>query len=204
MIAFNIAISYSLFTNKKQTTIITDKYWDCDFQINYLIENQNKLITFSKLQYHAENQQVDNVKLYDKNNKELFLQDLLSNRPKLIYYYSEKSCTGCFEPFLYKLDSISNYLETENIIIISNFSNYRSLKASIKNKYKNINIYRTEEKIKIIDTSDYDYAYAFLIKANREAHKIIITDKINTDFTNEYLNYIADYFKYIHTTQHGK
>lgn len=195
LILLNIIISYSLYTNKNKLASVVEKYWDYDFKINYLLDNHQKLILFSKLQYHAENQEIKNIIIYDKENKELPISDILSNHSKLIYYYSEKGCNGCFEPFLYKLDSISNFIGKNNIIVISDFPNYRIFKASTENKLKNINIYRVSEKLELIKSQEHEFAYAFLMKSDRKAHKVIITDKINTDFTNEYLSYIGEYFK---------
>ena len=195
LILFNIAVSYSLYINKIKLTSIVEKYWDYDFQINHLLDNHNKLITFSKLQYHAENQEIKDIMIYDKENKELPISDMLSNHSKLIYYYSEKGCNGCFEPFLYKLNSISNSIGKNNIIVISDFPNYRTFKASVGDKFKNIDIYRISERPELIKAQDHEYAYAFLMKSDRRAHKVIITDKINTDFTNEYLSYLSEYFK---------
>lgn len=197
LIAFNIITIYSLYTNRNQLNMIANKYWEYDFQINHLLDNRNKLITFHKIQYYAENCLINNIKLYNRDNKELFLQNILSHSPQFIYYFSEKGCTGCFEPFLYKLDSLSNSIGSDNIIVISEFSNNRSFKKFIENKFNKINIYRTKEKLGIINIQDYEYAYAFLTDSNRKAHKVIITDKSNVDFTDEYLKYTIDFFKYI-------
>ena len=190
-------IIFILYKNKENLSVIAKEYWDCHFQLNYIIDNRDKSITLSIFQYHAENKNVTNVELYDCNNKNIFLADILSNRPKLIYYYSEKGCLGCYEPFLYKLDSLSNSIGSDNIIVISDFSNHRSFMVSMNNKFKHLNIYRTKEKLEIISNKENDYAYAFLIESDMKAHKVIITDKSNTDFTSEYLNYMIEYFKHV-------
>lgn len=195
LIILNLFTCYSLYTNKVKLTSVTEKYWDYDFRINHIMDNREKLITFSKLQYHAENQEVKNIALYDKDNKKVFISDILSNHSKLIYYYSETGCSSCFEPFLYKLDSITNLIGKDNIIVISDYANYRTFKASVNDKFKHINIYRITQKLDMIKTHDNDYAYAFLMKSDRKAHKVIITDKINTDFTDEYISYMTEYFK---------
>lgn len=197
LIIFNIVIGFTLYKYKTELDRSIEKYWNCHFQLNYIIDNIDKLTTLSILQYHAENQTVENIKLYSKNNKNIFLSDIVSNSPKLIFYYSEKGCSACYEPFLYRLDSISNSIGIENIIVISDFSNHRSFTVATKNKFNNLNIYRTEEKIKIINDKEYNYAYSFLIKSDMIANKVIITDKSNTNISNEYLNYMIEYFKRI-------
>lgn len=197
MIVFNIIMCVKLYKNKNNLKELSEKYWDCHFQLNYNIDNVDKLVALSILQYNAENKYVSNVELYDRYNNKQLLSDVLSDQPKLLYFFSEKGCSGCYEPFLYKLDSLGYALGAHNIIVVSDYHNYRSFTSVVNNKYNNINLYRTDGKIQIVSDKEYDYAYAFLINSNRKAEKVIITDKYNVKFTDEYLLYISEYFKHI-------
>lgn len=195
LVLLNIFACFSLYSMRKEKQLLIEKCLEYDFQINYSIDNRNKLLLFSQLQLRAENMKINNITLTGKNDKETPLYNLLTDEPKLIYYFSTDGCTGCYEPILFKLDSISKIVGEDKILIISDIPSKRIFESFIDGKFEHINLYRINEKFNLVKNPDYEFAYAFLLDKRAIAYKVIITDKNNVDFTNAYFTSFVEFAK---------
>lgn len=195
LVLLNISACFSLYTKRKEIQLLIEKCLEYDFQMNYSIDNRNKLLLFSQLQLRAEDMEINNVTLIGKDDKKIPLYDLLTDTPKLIYYFSTSGCTGCYEPVLLKLDSISKVIGEDKILIVSDIPSKRIFESFIDGKFEHINLYRINEKFNLVKSPDYEFAYAFLLDKRAIAHKVIITDKSNVDFTDAYFASFIEFTK---------
>ena len=153
----------------------------------------------------AEGGTVNNIVLFGLDGDSVRLNQKLSTTPKLVYYFSSNGCPGCFEPVLFRLDSLGKKIGYENIIILAKFSNTRGLKVYWEDKPQQIPIYRVSENPGLFYSNlDYEYAYSFLLSNNGIARKFIVTDKSNTLFIENYFGLIFEYFQNIKFPIHQK
>ena len=190
-----LAILLSCFSIKnqnlvKEKNIQIEKLKELDVEKQYIVEN---LAVISKLQYFAEGKKIDNCMLYKENKDSLHLLDLLSDKPKLVYFFSEQSCTVCSHPFLKKIVNLSEKIGKENVLIVGKFLNHRNYKSFLQDNIIEHEIYRIGCDLNLFPEYN-DYAMAFLLSNNRIIDKLIIVDKTNVLLSDNYIKLIEKQF----------
>ena len=156
----------------------------------YMIEN---LTIISKLQYMAEGRKISDLILYEVNKDSTNLNSLLSQKGKLVFFFSEQSCSICFLPFLKKLEKLSNIIGEDNIIVMGKFSNNRSFKTFLIDNNIKQKIYRVNRDLDIFHEYN-DYAMAFILSKDMVIDKFIIIDKTNVSLSDNYIEIIKKRF----------
>ncbi len=108
-----IFIIFSLKREKKgfsyknmENLIISEKYWT---------------------EFSSQNSIISNCYIFDfqNDNDSVYLSDILNNSPKLVFWFSESSCSICIEEELKNLVELSKIIKKEDIVIIGSFQNMR-------------------------------------------------------------------------------
>lgn len=154
-------------------------------------KNENRLI-LSLGQLVLEGEKLNDIPLYTKDDEKTNLSNVLTESYKLIYFFSHDGCNACYEPFLIKLEEMSQKIGKENMLLLTNM-NRRTLKLLWGEKDDELYPYRMIEEFNS-PAFDISYAYAFLLNKDMTIKKLVITDKINTTLSNSYLNYLVQYF----------
>lgn len=197
LMGLNIVVSYKLYRTRQERQRLYSGWLTCQSDADLKTYTHDNLKAISKIQFIAEGETARNVKLYDTAGKEAgTLQEHLSEEPKLIYFFSNQGCAGCYEPVLYKLDSLVNNIGKKHLLVLGEFPNRQTMDVYGLEKYPNLPIYRIGEELGLFHSlTDSHYAYAFLMDKNRVARKFIITDKSNVDFSDAYFSLLTDYWK---------
>ncbi|MBE6301160.1 MAG: hypothetical protein E7085_04800 [Parabacteroides distasonis] len=190
-----LAIFLSYFSIKNQHLVKEknqqiEKLQELDAEKQYVIEN---LAVISKLQYFAEGKIVKDILLYKENKDSISLGKLLSENPKLIYYFSEQSCTVCSLPFLKKVSELAGRIGKEQVIVIGKFQNHRSYQSFLQENAIGLEVFRIDRDLDIFPEYN-DYAMAFMLSDNRIIDKLIIVDKTNVLLSDNYLKLVEKYF----------
>ncbi len=192
LIIFNIASVYQLFAEREMKKKVYSLLLESKSDYELIVDNNNDLVTILRMQISVEGEHLDNVAITNLPGENDMLKNLFSDEYKLVYFFPEKGCPSCYEPFLLKLLEMRDSIGKENIVLITDF-NLRSLKSFWVDKDSEMFPFRLSRNWGIPQTEPA-FAYAFLLNKDMVVRKIIITDKINVDFCSEYLNYIVSYF----------
>ena len=125
----------------------------------------------------------------------------LVKSPKLIYRLCETSCAQCIKNDTARLKNLATIIGPENIIIISDYVNVRSLKL-MHNQLNNIQIFNYRDSFNIsMDSNSIDRKinYFFLLDKDLLIHFPFISNE-NPEIANVYLNRIKEYFIANHVT----
>lgn len=181
----------------KKNNIFNNRWLTCQSDADLENYTQENLKAISKIQFIAEGEMARNVRLYDTDGKEAgTLKDHLAGESKLIYFFSVQGCAGCYEPVLYKLDSLVNRIGRNRLLVLAEFPNKRTMDVYGMEKHPDLPVYRIQEDLGLFRSlTDSHYAYAFLTDKTLIARKFIITDKSNVDFSNAYFDLLTDCWK---------
>lgn len=189
---FNVVLISKIKRKDKYVKHLYNEMLDYKYEADLSIDKGEKLSLISDLQFRSEDEKLNNILLYDTEEKEVFLADLLSNQDKLVYYFSSKGCYTCYEPVIHKLDSLSEHVGEKRIILIAHFPSRRDLKAMWSNNGIKIKPYLAQEELNFPKTEP-QFAYLFLLNNSCKAQKVIITDNTNIPYYNKYIHYMYDY-----------
>lgn len=197
LIVLNVWTSYRLFSVQQEKERLYNGWLTCKSDADLKDYTQDNLKAISKIQFIAEGEKARNVELYDMQGKVAgTLKDYVAGESKLIYYFSNRGCVGCYEPVLYKLDSLVKKIGKEHLLVLADFPNRRTLDVYWSEKQMDLPIYRVHEDLGLFRSlTDAHYAYAFLTDKNLVARKFIITDKSNVGFSDAYFTLLTDYWK---------
>lgn len=154
-----------------------------------LLQKQNtqlkNLKILSKLQHAGEGSKLNDVYVYDAQGDSLKFSNLLDDTNRIIFFFSEYSCSSCYLPFLKKMTEMYEELK-DKVIIVAGFENKRDFKIYKKDIKTPFAIYRTRSNFDIFP--DYnDYSLAFLINKNMIIDNLIIIDQSNKEYIDDYL-----------------
>lgn len=197
LICLNVWLSYNLYRTRQEKHRLYNGWLSCQSDADLQNYTHDNLKAISKIQFIAEGEVAHNVKLYGTDGKEAgTLKDHLSAEPTLIYFFSNQGCAGCYEPVLYKLDSLVNKIGKEHLLVLAEFPNRRTMEVYGLEKHVDLPVYRIQEELGLFRSlTDMHYAYAFLMDKDLVARKFIITDKSNIDFSDAYFALLTDYWK---------
>lgn len=196
LVCLNVWVCYRYYTTQQEKNNLYKGWLDCKSNADLQAYTNDNLKAISKIQFIAEGEIARNVKLYDVEGKEAgSLQKQLSSEPKLIFFFSNRGCAGCYEPVLYKLDKWVEKIGKEHLLVLADFPNQRTMDVYWSEKRMDLPIYRIQEDLDLVRSlNDSHYAYAFLMDQSRVARKFIITDKSNVSFSDAYFDLLGDYW----------
>jgi uncharacterized HAD superfamily protein len=137
---------------------------------------------------------LNNVMIEDFNNKTYQLKELIKDRSKLIFMFSELNCQTCIDMQLPNIEQLSKDIGAENIILLASYSNKRDLVqfARINNiKLEIYNFDKSEIEIPLIDTN---VPFFFILNPNLTSTCFFIPEKSMPKHTIAYLNIVKHRF----------
>ena len=154
-----------------------------------IVQKQNtqleNLKTLSKLQYAGEGNKVNDIYVYDVQGDSLHFSDLLDDTDKIIFFFSEYSCSSCYLPFMKKMTAMYEELK-DKVIIIAGFGNKRDFKIYMEDVKIPFSTYRTKTNFNIFPEYN-DYSLAFLTNRNMVIDNLMIIDQSNKGYIDDYL-----------------
>ncbi|MFC2119033.1 hypothetical protein ACFLSY_10360 [Bacteroidota bacterium] len=111
---------------------------------NFLIlENHiNNIKNNQGIQYQSEGVLINNnIPLITVNYDTILFKDIINEKPKIILYFSEASCSKCFEEELDNLNNISKQIGNDNIAVLASFDKIQYLAKLIRLKQIKFPIY---------------------------------------------------------------
>lgn len=164
------------------------------------IQNQqsfnDELIIHMQLYRLMSEFQIDlNTKVRLENGTTKCIKDISSNTMQLVFRFNEFTCKSClFEEFS-KLDSISNIIGHNNIIILGAYESDKDLfivKRLLRMKHHIYNV-----KMGDFDCSidSCNVPYMFIMDKDYYANNIFIPLKVNNKLTDEYYKTIVNLFE---------
>ena len=113
-VCINIGMCFLSDKNKLNNRKIQKIVVASQLQTDDLTEKLETLNQLSIIQYMAEGGTVNNIVLFGLDGDSVRLYEKLRTTPKLMYYFSANGCPGCFEPVLFRLDSLGKKIGYEN------------------------------------------------------------------------------------------
>lgn|GEM_PF-995668 len=172
--------SYSNINNQNQKALIYE-----------LEDDINKLLSNDSLKFLSEQQVIDkNIRLESINGEELLLQDIITDKSKLIFMFSELNCISCYEKIINDLNRHINVIGKENVLILAYYSNPRELYAFMRVNQIKCKVYNIESKSLGLMIDNENIPYLFLLDSSFKTNFMFIPDKKYTKLTEAYLNWI--------------
>lgn len=91
---------------------------------------------------------MNDIYVYDVQGDSIHFSDLLDDTNKIVFFYSEYSCSSCYLPFMKKMTEMYDELK-DKVIIVAGFGNKRDFKIYMKDVKIPFSIYRTNTNFNI-------------------------------------------------------
>ncbi len=188
LFAIVIYLSFELLKRNKEATNLIKEIAQYEYRLD---KNKRK---YGK-EVFSDYQIMDNIYLTDIEGDSIQISQLLET-PKFVYRFSCQSCFTCVEEDLKQIIQFGDIIGYQNIIIIADYENVRSL-ASIKNKYNiksPIYIYKNRINLMVEAESESERATFYFIIDSTLCVKLVFLSESYTEFENLYLKRIEQYF----------
>lgn len=143
------------------------------------------LKTISKLQYAGEGTNLNDIYVYDVQGDSIHFSDLLDDTNKIVFFYSEYSCSSCYLPFIKKMTEMYDELK-DKVIIVAGFGNKRDFKIYMEDVKIPFFTYRANTNFNIFPEYN-DYPLVFLMNKNMVIDNLMIIDQSNKGYIDDYL-----------------
>jgi hypothetical protein len=145
------------------------------------------------IQYQSENNIINNIWGYVKQDEKVDLKSLLSDSLTLIFRYNENNCNICVEEALKPLMEYSAKIGIKNILIITSYRNIRTMQIFIRKYAPGIHVFNSNEDINL-PIEKWSTPYFFLIDNTLKVQLVFIPIKEIQNYTREYLNIVNQQF----------
>ncbi len=154
-----------------------------------LLQRQNtrleNLKTLSKLQHAGEGEVLKDIYVYDGDGDSIHFSRLLDDTKKIVFFFSEYSCSSCYTPFMKKMTEMYEELK-DKVIIVAGVESKRDFKIYMEDKKIPFAVYRTSKNFNIFPEFN-DYSLVFLISRNMVIDNLMIIDQSNKEYIDNYL-----------------
>lgn len=137
---------------------------------------------------------LDNITIEDFNNKTYQLKELINERSKLIFMFSELNCQTCIDMQLPNIEQLSKDIGAENIILLASYSNKRDLFQFARINRIKLEIYNFDKNDIQIPIIDSNVPFFFIINSNLTSNCFFIPEKSLPKHTISYLNIVKHRF----------
>lgn len=108
-----------------------------------------------------------NTSFKNLNEERILLKDLVKNKPKILFRYSNRNCWSCVEKLLkrinsYKIDSLLK----KNIVIIASYDEYRPFTVMHKNIDWGFEPYFFSEKFDYLNADKLNQPYLMVLDSS--------------------------------------
>lgn len=199
IIIISILVIYqSLNIKGLNKTIVEDLNNTKELKNSFHLTNE-LLINNIGLQFQSDGLYLDkNAKLITIDEDTIIISDILNKTPKVFYYYSELSCSVCFEEELRNLENASEKIGKENIILLVSFRKLRDITALIRIHQIDFKLYNLNFRPIGIPVEDYNVPFVFLADNTYKINHLFIPSKEINNLSDMYYDII--YNKYYNDT----
>lgn len=191
LFCFNITLLLTLkkeredFQNLNQSNKIS-----CD-SLRQLKNSIDVLFLNTSFMFEFQSDKIDkNIVLFDEKENKITLKQLVQNKPKLIFKYSDLNCNVCIDEQINLLKKASEKIGSENIIILANYNSPRELSQFIRMNqinFKVFNLRNTE-----FTSVDRSLPYYFILDESFSLNLLFIPIKGNTSLSQLYFNKVSE------------
>ena len=183
-VCFSISIVlYKIQMRKEQ--VITEKNKIVSDKLNSL---QNKYFLEIHDNYHQINPE---MKISNSSEDTLLLKDIISENPKLFFYFSGLTCESCVEAELLRLKEKVKDIDSENIILLAAYENIRSLFLLCKANGANYLSYIIHEDSFELNDDKQQLPYYFIMMDDLWMKDFFVIDQNAPEITDKYLKIIV-------------
>jgi len=144
------------------------------------------------LEFHDNSHQITpEMKISNISEDTLFLKDIISENPKLIFYFSGLTCESCVEAELLRLKEKVKDIDSENIILLAAYENIRSLYLLCRANEVNFPSYIIHEDSFGLNADKQQLPYYFIVMDDLWMKDFFVIDQNAPDFTDKYLDIIV-------------
>lgn len=152
-----------------------------------------------QLQFQNKNKQfLKNILLTTGDNNKIMLSSILkSDKPKLVFFYSQLNCQVCVDTEIEKLKMFSKIIGIDNIVIICSYENRKDFLIFKKINNLNLKIYNLGLKNTLgLPLEKYNIPFLFMANSKFRAQDIFVPFKGFPSISDMYYKFILDkYFK---------
>jgi hypothetical protein len=145
------------------------------------------------IQYQSENNTINNIEGYIRQNEKTDLKSLLSDSLTFVFRYNENNCNICVEEALKPLMEFSTQIGVKNILIITSYRNIRTMQIFIRKQAPGIHVFNSNEDINL-PIEKWNTPYFFLLDNTLKAQLVFMPIKEIQNYTREYLNVVNQRF----------
>lgn len=139
------------------------------------------------------------LKLTNHNIKDrdsvINLKEIIGKTPKLIFKFSETDCSECVKSEVINLDILSKEVGSENIIILTGFSNPKNFLLFRTKSETNIRAYNMENQILGLPIETENYPFLFIVDSSLNVNSIFVPFKEAPVLSEKYYNIVKKNFK---------
>lgn len=185
-IAVCFSISIVLYKiQKRKEQVITERSKTVSDKLNNL---QNKYF----LEIHDNSHHINpDMRISNISEDTLLLKDIISENPKLIFYFSGLTCESCVEAELLRLKEKVKDIDSENIILLASYENIRSLFLLCKANGVNYPSYIINEDSFGLNADKQQLPYYFIMMDDLWMKDLFVIDQNAPDITDKYLEIIV-------------
>jgi len=158
------------------------------YQIGLNILTQNSI-----MQYEMENDLVDGkIKVVNTDFDTIELKDILSEKDKLIFHFSDQECSECLAKQFEILCELQDSIGIDNAIILSTSKSLRQLSVVYRQNKLKFKLYQIPDyKYFTSKQKDLNRPFYFLSSRDCILHNVHIPDKSMVPLTRIYLRTIG-------------
>jgi len=195
LLSLNIVLSFFLTSKNAVISVLNKKIYECDAKMNYVsFKNEHYAKIIGWLQHLEQIKFSPYQKLIKENGDSIVLSNLVGEKPKLIFRYSELNCNVCVDAQLALIKTFIEKYGEENLIMISSYKFRKTVyQFKILNNIRN-EIFNVDFLNQSID--NLNTPYYFILDNTYIPKMMFIPEKAFPEDTEEYFKKIQNmYFK---------
>jgi hypothetical protein len=173
-----------LFDSKIKKIVSENEFLNDD--ISQILDNEELTIKFDNFTLNP------NLLLYTTKNDTVVINDLLTKRGKLVFYYSDQYCDMCYKNLLKQVNNFITYSGTKNIIVLAEYKNLRDFHYFLKDNEIKAEIYLISVNIGFPDQT-IKQPFFFMIDQSLKVKYFYAPYKKYLRNVNKYLSIVDDY-----------
>ena len=156
---------------------------------------QELLLKNMKAQLASEGQSINvAMKIKGSDSNEILLGNVVGERPKLIFRFSELNCTTCVDSQFYMIKKYQQIVGASNIIILTSSNSERNAFLFNRDEHLQCPVYSVPFDELGLPIEDLNIPYYFIVDKDLTAKLIHIPAKELPLFTDEYFSVLIKRF----------
>lgn len=137
---------------------------------------------------------LNDFKVTKLSGKTKRLKQLIKDKPKLIFMFSELNCKTCIDMQLPNVNKVSEIIGSGNMIILASYAYKRDLIQFMRMNKINLDVYNIDKANFNLPLFDENVPFFFIIEPDLTCSCLFVPDKSMPKYTEVYFNFIMDRF----------